>query len=104
MSTITLFCPDRVGLGMRVLRLTEVVRGSTSIAASYALDDLRFHATVWYEDVDLDELVRVHGADTIDRIAFHVALFQLAAVASLRPETIDLGSYARFLTPALARL
>src|ERR1044072_6215989 len=89
---------------MRVLRLTEVVRGRTSIAASCAIDDLRFHATVWYEDVDLDALARVYGADAIDRIALHVALFQLNAVASLRPDAIDLGVYARFLTPELVRL
>jgi len=89
---------------MRVLRLTEVVRGRTSIAASCALDDLRFHATVWYQDVDLDELARLYGAEVLDRIALHVALFQLNAVASLRPDTIELGVYARFLTPALVRL
>jgi hypothetical protein len=89
---------------MRVLRLTEVVRGRASIAASCALDDLRFHATVWYEDIDLDDLALVHGAEALDRIALHVALFQLNAVASLRPDVIDLGVYARFLTPELARL
>ncbi|HEY5925963.1 MAG TPA: hypothetical protein VIV11_29950 [Kofleriaceae bacterium] len=89
---------------MRVLRLTEVVRGRTSIAASCTLDDLRFHATVWYEDIDLDDLARAHGADCLDRIALHVALFQLNAVASLRPDVIELGVYARFLTPELVRL
>lgn len=89
---------------MRVLRLTEVVRGRTSIATSCALDDLRFHTTVWYEDVDLDDLARVHGAEAIDRIALHVALFHQNAVASLRPDVIDLGVYARFLTPELVRL
>jgi hypothetical protein len=89
---------------MRVLRLTEVVRGRTSIAASCALDDLRFHATVWYEDVDLDELARKFGADMLDRIAVHVALFQTNAFASLRPDIVDLGPYARFLTPELAAL
>jgi hypothetical protein len=89
---------------MRVLRLTEVVRGRTSIAASCALDDLRFHTTVWYEDVDLDALALAHGGEVMDRIALHVALFQLNAVASLRPDAIDLGVYARFLTPELARL
>lgn len=89
---------------MRVLRITEVLRGKTSIAASCAIEDLRFHATVWYEDVDLDDLARRYGAELLDRIAVHVALFQLNAVASLRPDTVDLGAYARFLTPALADL
>ncbi len=89
---------------MRTLRLTEVVRGRTSIAASCSIDDLRFHETVWYEDIDLDDLALVHGAETMDRIALHVALFQLNAVASLRPDVNDLGVYARFWTADLARL
>jgi len=89
---------------MRVLRLTEVVRGRTSIAVACALDDLRFHATVWYSDVDLDALAREHGDEALDRIAFHIALFQINAVASLRPDVIELGAYARFLTPELASL
>ncbi len=89
---------------MRVLRLTDVQRGRSCIAASCAIDDLRFHATVWYEDIDLDDLARVHGAELLDRIAVHVALFQLNAVASLRPDTIELGAHARFLTPELASL
>ena len=80
---------------MRVLRLIEVVRGRSSIAASCALDDLRFHATVWYEDVDLDELARKFGAALLDRIAVHVALFQTNAFASLRPDVIDLGQRIR---------
>lgn len=89
---------------MHVLRLTEVVRGRTSIAVSCALEDLRFHATVWYSDVDLDELARTYGDEVLDRIALHVALFQISTVASLRPDVIDLGPYARFLTPELAAL
>ena len=75
------------------LVLTEVVRGRTSITASCSLDDLRFHATVWYQDVDLDALARTHGEEALDRIALHVALFQQNAIASLRPDVIDLGAY-----------
>ena len=55
------------------------------IVASCALDDLRFHVTVWYEDVDLPALARRYGDEAIERIAVHIALFQLNAAASLRP-------------------
>ncbi|HUQ05095.1 MAG TPA: hypothetical protein VM261_21480 [Kofleriaceae bacterium] len=89
---------------MRVLRLIEVQRARECIVASCALDDLRFHVTVWYEDVDLDALAARHGAELLDRIAFHVAMFQLNAVASLRPDAIELGAYARFATPAFVAL
>ena len=33
----------------------------------------------------------MHGDELLDRLAFHVALFQLNAVASLRPDVIELG-------------
>jgi hypothetical protein len=88
---------------MRVLRLTDVTVGRSSITAACAIEDLRFHATVWYEGIDLRELQRAYG-DLVDRIALHVALFQLNAVASLRPDVIDLGPYAHMLTPELAEL
>ena len=89
---------------MRVLQLTQVQRARTSISTSCEIEDLRFHATVWYDDIDLHELARQHGEDLLDRIALHVALFQLSAVVSLRPDVIDLGPHARFLTPDLAAL
>ena len=89
---------------MRVLRLIEVQRARECIVASCALDDLRFHFTVWYEDVDLDALAARHGAELLDRIAFHVAMFQVNAVASLRPDAIELGPWARFATPAFLTL
>ena len=87
---------------IRVLRLTGIDRGARCITASCAIEDLRFHVTVWYEDVDLDELAHRHGAEQVDRLAFHIALFQLNAACSLAPEVLELGPYARFLTPELA--
>ncbi|MBV8759981.1 MAG: hypothetical protein JO257_22005 [Deltaproteobacteria bacterium] len=85
---------------MRALRLTEIVVAARCISCTCALDDLRFHATVWYDDVDLTTLDR----ELAERLAFHIALFQLNAVCSLRPDVIDVGPYARFLTPELRTL
>ena len=89
---------------MQSLRLVDVHRGADHIVATCALDDLRFHVTVWYEDVDLGALARQFGDEAIERIAVHVALFQLNAACSLRPQTIELGRYAKYLTEDLARL
>lgn len=89
---------------MRTLRLTDVHRGRDCIVAACTLDDLRFHVTVWYADVDLAELARRYGEDVVERIAVHVALFQLNAACSLRPDAIELGRYARYLTADLATL
>ena len=54
--------------------------------ASCALDDLRFHVTVWYEDLDLDALARQLGDDAVERIAVHIALFQLNAACHDHPK------------------
>jgi hypothetical protein len=85
---------------MPVLRLTEVSVASDCISCACELGERRFHATVWYEDVDLHAIDR----ELCERLAFHVALFQLNAVCSLRPEAIDVGPWARFLTPELRTL
>ncbi len=87
----------------RILRLVEIARARDRIAATCAIDDLTFHVSVWYEDVDLDELARRHP-ELMERLAFHVAMFQLNAVCSLRPDAIALGRYARFATPAFVEL
>ena len=59
---------------MSILRLLEIRRARDHIAATCALDDLRFHFTVWYQDLDLDALGREHGDELLDRLAFHVAM------------------------------
>jgi hypothetical protein len=86
---------------MRVLRLLDVHRGTDNIVATCAFDDLRFHVSIWYEAIDLGELARRHGDELIERLAVHIALFQLVAACSLRPGAIELGRYARYLTPEL---
>jgi hypothetical protein len=89
---------------MQSLRLLDVHRGRDHIVASCALDDLRFHVTVWYEDLDLAALARRYGDEAIERVAVHIALFQLNAACSLRPEVIELGRYAKYLTAELVQL
>ncbi|MCX5744871.1 MAG: hypothetical protein NT062_20475, partial [Proteobacteria bacterium] len=83
----------------RTLRLLEIRRARDHVAVTCGLDDLRFHFAVWYQGVDLDALARAHGDELIDRLAFHVAMFQVNAACSLRPDVIELGPYARFATP-----
>ena len=89
---------------MRLLRLVDVHRARENLTITCALDDLRFHVTIWYEDLDLNALARQHGDELLDRIAVHVALFQINSVASLRPDAIELGRYAHHATPALIAL
>ncbi|MDQ3337826.1 MAG: hypothetical protein M4D80_21915 [Myxococcota bacterium] len=85
---------------MRTLRLLELHRGADCLVAACAMDDLRFHVTVWYADIDLHVLAMRYG-ELFERISLHVALFQLNAACSLKPDVIELGPYARFLTQDL---
>jgi hypothetical protein len=80
------------------LRLLEVAHSDRTIAAACAIGDARHHFSVTYEDLDLAELADAHGKELVARLAFHVAMFQLNAMCSQRPETIELGPYARFAT------
>ncbi|MEP6859140.1 MAG: hypothetical protein ABJE66_00870 [Deltaproteobacteria bacterium] len=87
----------------RILRLVEIARAKDRIAATCAIDDLTFTFSIWYQDVDFDALRRAHG-ELVDRIVFHIAMFQINAVASLRPEAIELGRYAKYASPAFVEL
>jgi hypothetical protein len=89
---------------MRTLRLVAIARGRDHVTTTGGVDDLRFHFTVWYQDVDLDELAREYGIELLDRLAFHVAMFQLIAVACLRPDALELGPWARFATARFQEL
>ncbi len=89
---------------MHRLRLLEIARASEHLVISCGLDELRFHFSIWYQDIDLNALAHQHGDELLERISFHVAMFQLNALCSLRPETIELGAYARFATPRFVAL
>jgi UDP-N-acetyl-alpha-D-muramoyl-L-alanyl-L-glutamate epimerase len=88
---------------VRLLRLVEVLRAKDRIAATCAIDDLTFTFSIWYEDVDFDELAQRYP-ELMERLTFHIAMFQINAVASLAPDAISLGEYARFATPAFVEL
>jgi len=87
----------------RILRLVDIARAKDRITAVCAIDDLTFTFSIWYQDVDFDALHRTHG-ELVDRIAFHIAMFQINAVASLRPDAIELGRYAKYASPAFVEL
>jgi hypothetical protein len=87
-------------LGVAVLRISLIDVQQDCIRWSAMLAAREYHAAVRYEDVDLSVLPR----ELRDRLAFHVVLFQLSTLCSLRPEAIDLGAWAHCLTPELRTL
>jgi hypothetical protein len=89
---------------MRVLRLVDVQVVRERVLVDAALDDLEFHFSIWTEDVDLRAVAARHGEAYLSKLALHIALFQMNAMASLRPDVIELGRFARFATPELVTL
>ena len=89
---------------MRTLRLVDITRARDRISARATVADLEFHWSVWYEDVELDALAHTYGDELLDRLAFHVALFHVNALCSLRPDAIELGPWAHFATPRFRAL
>lgn len=88
----------------RVLTLENIAAHRAQLTATFACAGYGFSTNVWYHDVDLDALRARCGADAIDRILFHIVVFQINAIASLRPDVLDLGAWARFHTERLEKL
>src|SRR5579864_990175 len=57
-----------------------------------------------YPDVDLMDLERRYGRESLERVYFHAMAFGAIALASARPDSIAFGPLARFHTPAFAEL
>lgn len=88
----------------KLVTLLGVERSRRAVFLRFGVDDLRFSTTHWYEQLDLDALARTHGEESVERLLFHVAMFELNKLCSLRPERVSLGPWTRFLTPALLDL
>jgi hypothetical protein len=86
------------------LRLNEISISCRGIHAHYEFGALRFNAAVWYDSVDFERLKERFGPEPVERIAFHVAAFEMNKLVSLRPDKVDWGACARFATPAFQRL
>lgn len=83
----------------RTLWLGEHKRSRHQISLQFGIDDLRFTASYWYEDVDLYALEERYGPEYMENVYFHIAAFTANTLVSLRPDHLDLGPYARFYTP-----
>lgn len=68
------------------------------------LDGQRFSTSIWYSDVDLERLAALVGREAFERLAFHVAAFEINKLASLRPTHLSFGRWARFVTAGFVEL
>ncbi len=88
----------------RTLWLGGHRRSRHQLTLSFGVDELCFHTTYWYGDVDLPALEERYGQEVLDRLYFHIAAFEANKLCSLRPEIFDPGPYARFCTGAFKQL
>jgi hypothetical protein len=88
----------------RVLSIERIEHGRDQLRMHFRLDDLGFTTSYWYEGVDLYDLERRFGEALMRKLYFHVALFEVNKIASLRPDVLDVGSFAALLTPELESL
>ena len=70
----------------------------------FGIDDLRFETSYWYNNVDLFQLEELYGNEYMQKVFFHIMAFEANKFASLAPEFIDLGPFARFHTEAFEAL
>lgn len=89
---------------MSQLHLEEVTAEGAQFSARYRISGQKFHNTIWYDTVDFSRLRALFGSPVIDRIAFHIAAFEINKLCSLKPDVIDWGPGAGFVTPRFAQL
>ena len=81
-----------------------VIRGRHHVVLRYAVDDLHFSTTYWYDDVDFGSLEARYGTDFMRAVDFHLLAFEANKAASLAPTEIDVGPYADLVTDAFWEL
>lgn len=87
-----------------ILSLEGVSHSRHQVVLRFGVDGLSFTTSLWYRQLDLDQLAGEYGPEALRRLLFHIAVFELNKVCSLRPESVELGSFADLWTPALEAL
>lgn len=89
---------------MLELTLCEIARAGDQLSFAFKIGDHRFTTAYWYDSVDFHALETRYGAEFMERVLFHIAAFEINKIASLRPDVVDWGPYARFADEAFEGL
>jgi len=87
-----------------IVSLEQISHSRHQVVLRFAIDRLSFTTSLWYREINLEQLARDYGQAALRRLLFHVALFELNKICSLRPESVELGPFADLWTPALEAL
>ncbi|MGB1250203.1 MAG: hypothetical protein ACPG8W_06175 [Candidatus Promineifilaceae bacterium] len=77
----------------REIWLDPVRRSKRHLSMVFGIDDLRFETAYWYNDVDFYALEAQFGLAYMEKVYFHLLMFEANKLWSLKPATIDLGVY-----------
>jgi UDP-N-acetyl-alpha-D-muramoyl-L-alanyl-L-glutamate epimerase len=89
---------------MTTLTIEHWSRATHQLRIGFRLDDLAFTTSLWWSDVDLPALEARFGRALLEKVYFHIAAFEANKLASLRPDTFELGPFAHLWTPAFETL
>ena len=79
----------------REIWLEPIRRSRRQLSMTFGIDDLRFETAYWYNDVNFYALEERYGDEFMEKVYFHLLMFEANKLWSLRPATINLGPYAR---------
>ena len=82
----------------RGMWLGTLVRSCHQLSMTYGIDELRFETAYWYKDVDLLALEALYGEAFMQKIYFHIMVFEASKLVSLYPQQFDLGEFSHFHT------
>lgn len=88
----------------KLLALTSYSYTKSSASFGCDFNGSTFSTTIWYRDVDFTALEAKYGKETIERLIFHIAAFDINKVCSLKPDQVSFGPLARFCTEAFKTL
>ncbi len=88
----------------RPLELTDFSRSRHRLSYSAAIAGRTFTSRFRYDSIDLLELERRHGAESMRSLYFHAVAFDLNRLVSLAPDTVDFGPLRDQVTAEFATL
>ncbi len=89
----------------QTLSLDDITWGGPQLQVGWRVDHLAFSTALWYETVDFDDLAASYGAEAVDAIAFHIALFEINKGVSFGPTSLHIPErWKALLSPGLLQL
>ena len=86
----------------RLLILESIRTAGRQLNVRYSYDQYRFSTSFWYE-FNLQSLEELYGAPFMENVYFTCAAIDMIKFVSLKPTSIDFGSYSRLVTGELSR-